>query len=113
MQSLIDYCAYLFNQLVGWINYFIGYAVGWIVGILYKLIGLLFWAFEYLLQPWWDILDYFISWLDLPNFWQKVDYLLNGMFGYWVELFMLDTLLEALLIAHMVRFLIRRIPIIG
>lgn len=107
IQALTDFA----NWLISWPRYFLGYLLGFLKSIYESLMSKLHYLWEHILSPLWDQLQSFVDYLDV----QAVVTAFNALseVGYYLELFNIPMLLGSVLSASAIRFLVRRLPIIG
>jgi len=108
IQALTDFA----NWLLYWPRYFLGYLLGFIKSIYESLFSKLRFLWEHILSPLWDMLETLLSYFSLSSLFESFN-ALNGTFGYYMDLMQLPMLFSSVISGYFVRFLIRRIPIIG
>jgi hypothetical protein len=102
-----------FTSLVDWIKYVLDYLVGLFSGIMSSIVYYAKLVLNAISNPVFDLLQ---GILDNSGLTAKVAFLhdaFSGPLGYFADFFMIPAALTSLGGAYLIRFLIRRIPVIG
>lgn len=102
-----------FTSLVDWIKYSLEYLTGLVSGVMDAVVYYVKLAFFALANGLFDALQ---SLLDGSGLSAKIAFLqtaFSGPLGYFADFFLIPQSLAALGSAYLIRFLIRRLPVIG
>jgi hypothetical protein len=108
-----DILSDFFSSLVDWFQYILFFILGMIQGIFEALISIIQFIFFKLYDIIITVLE---SLLDLAGITEKLDLIstsFTGGLGYFFDLFLIPQGLTTLISAYFIRFLIRRLPVIG
>lgn len=102
------------NWIVEWISYFVNYFIGVVYAFGYWLKNALIYTFEIILYPFITIIEKIVNTLNLDTVLLPFQTIFNsGGISYFASLFMLDVWLMSTLFAYLLRFVIRRLPVVG
>lgn len=111
INAITAFGAWLYNFVL----YCLGYISAVLIALFLKLISLLDYLFETILSPFWTALLSFVSDINLTAFSASYYYALSSVSGleYFLSVFQVPLLISSVLTASVIKFLIRRIPVIG
>ncbi len=113
MDFVLDFFSDIYHELLDWVFYYLQYFLGFMMVVLFKVLGYCWWILETILAPFWLFIQSVIDLLGLDTLATKLADIFSGGLGYFSELFLLHYAVGSTLTAYSLRFLIRRIPIIG
>lgn len=101
------------SWLLSWLTYLVGYALGVLSALFEYFLGMLRYLWELFLYPFVSMLEAAFGNIGVDYIVPVFNYAWQTPLGYFADLFLLDTGLVAIMTAHITRFIIRRLPIIG
>lgn len=99
--------------IISWIGYYMGYIQGFLTACLYKLYGLLRYLLETVLYPFISMIESFLGALHLDSIYSSFNSLMQSGYGYYLNYFMVPAAISGLLAAFFIKFMIRRLPVVG
>lgn len=101
------------SWLIGWIDYGLGYLVGMVLGLLNGLLSIVLLILTKIANVFFDLITTILDASKMSEFVQTVNGGFTGQLGYWADLLQVPQAIIAAFGAYLVRFMIRRIPLIG
>lgn len=102
-----------FSKLIQWIEYGLTYCAGMLVGILDASTYYVSVVFLGLFNLIFDVLETLLDSSGLDDFVETINAPLEGGLGYYLDLMLVPEAITATVGAYFVRFLIRRLPVVG
>lgn len=112
MTALINAISALGNWLSNWFLYIIAYPLGFLQAFFAKFFSKIMYLFENTIKPFWDYIASVQSSISINGLINTYNSIPSGVI-YFLDLFQAPVLLVAAFSAYAIKFIIRRLPVIG